>query len=215
MGKYTNYRWIWEKHYGKIPIDENNQTYEIHHIDGNRENNDISNLKCVSKKEHAQIHFDQKEFAAAYAILKRTKGIKKDFSGWNHSEETKEKISNSISGEKNPMYGKTRLDRIGKGYWRGKKQPEEMISKRVEKFIGQKRPKQSEAMSGRNIGEKNPMFGKIGKDHHRSKTVKDLETGKEYDSVACLCREKGYTKQTFYYHLKKGKFQYVSKTDDN
>ncbi len=209
MGNYTNHRWIWEKHYGKIPVDENGQTYEIHHIDGNPKNNDISNLKCVSKREHSEIHFNQKEYAAAYAILKRTKGITKDFSGWKHTEEVKEKISKSIMGEKNPMFGKTREDRKGKGYWKGKKQPEEMIIKRVEKLRGQKRPKQSEAMVGRNIGELNPMFGKKGKDHHRSKPVKDIQTGEQYDSVASLCRDKQYTKQSFYYHLKRGKFQYI------
>lgn len=209
MGNYTNHRWIWEKHYGKIPVDENGQTYEIHHIDGNPKNNDISNLKCVSKREHSEIHFNQKEYAAAYAILKRTKGVIKDFSGWKHTEEVKGKISKSIMGEKNPMFGKTREDRKGKGYWKGKKQPEEMILKRVEKLKGQKRPKQSEAMIGRNIGELNPMFGKKGKDHHRSKPVKDIQTGEQYDSVASLCRDKQYTKQSFYYHLKRGKFQYI------
>lgn len=209
MGKYTNYRWIWEKHNGKIPVDENNQTYEIHHIDGNRENNNISNLKCVSKREHAQIHFDQKEFAAAYAILKRTKGVSRDFTGWKHSEETKQKISMSITGDKNPMFGRTREDRKGNGYWNGKKQPAELVAKRVAKNTGQKRPKQSEAMMGRNIGENNPMFGITGKDHHRSKPVIDLENGKKYESVVEVCKDKGYSKQSFYYNLKRGKLQYL------
>jgi hypothetical protein len=54
------------------------------------------------------------------------------------------------------------------------------------------------------------MFGIKGKDHHRSKPVKDLETGKEYDSVASVCLDKGYKKQSFYYNLKKGKFEYIS-----
>ena len=63
---------------------------------------------------------------------------------------------------------------------------------------------------GRNVGELNPMFGIKGKDHHRSKPVKDLETGKEYDSVASVCLDKGYKKQSFYYNLKKGKFEYIS-----
>lgn len=50
------YRKIYESHYGPIPIDETGRTYEIHHIDGNSENNDISNLKCVSIQEHYNIH---------------------------------------------------------------------------------------------------------------------------------------------------------------
>jgi hypothetical protein len=210
MGKNTNYRWIWERVNGPIPIDENGQTYEIHHIDGDRNNNDISNLMCVSKREHSQIHFDRGEYAAAYAILKRTKGVIKDFSGWKHLESTKEKISNSLCGDKNPMFGRTREDMKGKGYWAGKKQPKEMVENRVAKMIGQKRPNQSEAMKGRNIGELNPMFGKVGKDHHRSKPVKDVITGNVYESVADICRKLGYSKQSFYYNLKKGKVEYLT-----
>jgi hypothetical protein len=209
MGENKNYRWIWIKHNGPIPKDENGQTFEIHHIDRDRTNNSIENLQCVSKREHAQIHFDANEFAAAYAILKRTKGILRDFSGWKHTEKTKTKISESLKGEKNPMYGRKRDDRQNKGYWRGKKQPLEMVKKRVEKNKGQKRPNQSEKMMGLLIGEKNGMFGIKGKEHHRSKPVKDLSTGEVYDSIIECCENKGYTKQTFYYHLKKNRFCYI------
>ena len=34
---------VWEKHYGAIPAG-----YQIHHKDGNKQNNDISNLQLVS-----------------------------------------------------------------------------------------------------------------------------------------------------------------------
>lgn len=36
---------------GEIP-----KGYHIHHIDGDTENNSISNLKCMSSKEHAELH---------------------------------------------------------------------------------------------------------------------------------------------------------------
>ena len=209
MSKYKNHRWVWVKYNGEIPYDENGQTYEIHHVDGNRENNDISNLMCVSKREHSKIHFDKGEFAAAYAILKRTKGITKDFTGWKHTDKTKKKISESTSGSKNPMYGRTREDRKGKGYWLGKKQPKELVDKRVSKNTGQKRPKQSEALKGRFIGDLNPMFGIKGKNHPRSKPVIDLLTNETFECVAELCRNKGFTKQTFYRHLEMGKFKYL------
>lgn len=58
-----NYRKIWESYYGTIP-----ENFEIHHIDGNRNNNDISNLKCVSIEEHFNIHLNQNDFGAALAI---------------------------------------------------------------------------------------------------------------------------------------------------
>lgn len=56
----NNYRKIWEDNFGPIPKDENGRSYEIHHKDGNTENNDLSNLMCVSIKEHYDIHYKQK-----------------------------------------------------------------------------------------------------------------------------------------------------------
>lgn len=45
------HRDIWEFHYGPIPKD-----YDIHHKDWNKLNNDISNLMCISKSDHARIY---------------------------------------------------------------------------------------------------------------------------------------------------------------
>lgn len=42
---------VWEKAYGKIPLG-----MQIHHLDFNRENNDINNLKLVTPLEHKRIH---------------------------------------------------------------------------------------------------------------------------------------------------------------
>ena len=39
-----NYRKIWEQHFGPIPRDQDGRSYEIHHIDGNRSNNNIEKL---------------------------------------------------------------------------------------------------------------------------------------------------------------------------
>jgi hypothetical protein len=46
---------IMEKHLGR-PL-KNNEV--VHHIDGNKRNNDISNLVVVSRSEHAKIHADK------------------------------------------------------------------------------------------------------------------------------------------------------------
>jgi len=49
------YRKIYENYYGvKIP-----KGMHIHHIDGNRENNDPLNLKLLTPKEHFAIHLEQ------------------------------------------------------------------------------------------------------------------------------------------------------------
>jgi hypothetical protein len=67
----TKYRKIYENHHGPIPKDEDGRTYEIHHIDGNHANNDYSNLKSVPIQEHYDIHYNQGDYGACSAILKR------------------------------------------------------------------------------------------------------------------------------------------------
>jgi hypothetical protein len=63
----TNYRKIWEDfHARSIPAD-----CEIHHIDGDFLNNEISNLMLVTKEEHLEIHRSQKDWGAVQAILMR------------------------------------------------------------------------------------------------------------------------------------------------
>ena len=69
-----NYRTIWIKENGEIPVDENGRSYEIHHIDGNRNNNSIENLICISIEEHFKIHYDQGDYWAAYLIATRAEG---------------------------------------------------------------------------------------------------------------------------------------------
>ena len=44
---------------------------DIHHIDGNHDNNDPSNLQAVTIEEHYQIHRSQKDYYAAYLIGRR------------------------------------------------------------------------------------------------------------------------------------------------
>lgn len=69
-----NYRKIWIHFNGPIPKDENGRSYEIHHIDGNRKNNHISNLKCLSIQEHYDIHKSQGD---GYACLRIAAKMKK------------------------------------------------------------------------------------------------------------------------------------------
>ena len=120
------HRKIWHDHYGQIPFDENGISYEIHHINGDHNDNRIENLKCVTIAEHFDIHFSQGDYFACKAILKRILYNKQIFEdkveemiykkenhpmyGKNHTRESKEKISKNhhdVSNENNPMYGKT------------------------------------------------------------------------------------------------------------
>lgn len=45
------HRVVWEHHHGKIP-----PGYHVHHIDGDRSNNNISNLELIEKGSHASFH---------------------------------------------------------------------------------------------------------------------------------------------------------------
>ena len=65
------YRKVWEDHHGPIPKDSNGVSYEIHHIDGDPSNNSIENLACVSIEEHYNIHYEQKDYGAAFLIAGR------------------------------------------------------------------------------------------------------------------------------------------------
>jgi hypothetical protein len=64
----ANYRKIWEKHNGPIPIDEDGRSYHIHHIDGDKHNNQITNLLCVTIQEHYDIHYSQGDWYACHAL---------------------------------------------------------------------------------------------------------------------------------------------------
>lgn len=99
-----NYRKIWEDAYGLIPKDEEGRSYEIHHVDGNRKNNSLENLICLSVQEHYELHLKQGDYVAAHAIAHR---LDLPFEGWNHSEETKLKISKANKGRVSHRKGKT------------------------------------------------------------------------------------------------------------
>ena len=61
-------RKIWIKHHGEIPVDANGRKYDIHHIDGDHTNNDISNLIALSIDDHYKVHLEQHDYRACHAI---------------------------------------------------------------------------------------------------------------------------------------------------
>jgi hypothetical protein len=68
-----HYRQIFEEQHGAIPKDSDGRTFDIHHIDGNHQNNDVNNLIAVSIKEHYDIHYSRGDYAACLLIDKRMK----------------------------------------------------------------------------------------------------------------------------------------------
>lgn len=68
-----NYRKIYESAFGPVPKDTTGRKYEIHHLDGNSHNNELSNLGAVSIQEHYDIHYQQNDWGACLAIARRMK----------------------------------------------------------------------------------------------------------------------------------------------
>ena len=61
-----SYRRIWEEANGPIP-----DGHEIHHIDGDRSNNALSNLACLSLQEHYDVHYSQGDWGACSLLGRR------------------------------------------------------------------------------------------------------------------------------------------------
>ena len=92
------YRRIYEKHKGPIPKDNYGKSYDIHHIDGNKKNNNINNLVALSLQEHYNIHYKQGDWGACLVIsnrLKMNSEISKGKSKGPMSEFQKSQISKS------------------------------------------------------------------------------------------------------------------------
>ena len=119
MSNYVDYRRIYKESTGcSIPKDENGRSYEIHHVDGNRKNNNPENLMCISIKEHYDIHKSQGDWGACSLIARRMGmsveeisalsrafgktlvGPSNPFYGRKHSEETKQKLRDFATDRK-------------------------------------------------------------------------------------------------------------------
>ena len=75
-----------------VPIPED---ILVHHIDGNKLNNDVLNLQLITREEHPKVH---------YTGVPRTQEVKNKVSqskmGHTVSEETRRKISKTLTGRK-------------------------------------------------------------------------------------------------------------------
>jgi hypothetical protein len=69
----------YEKEVGEIP-----KGYHIHHKDGNPSNNEISNLECLSPKEHTDRHFTEERRQLHTKILEEKARPKASI--WHRSE---------------------------------------------------------------------------------------------------------------------------------
>lgn len=103
------YRRIYEKITGeKIP-----DGWHIHHLDGDKNNNDFGNLICVSPKSHFEIHrlnyekYGDKRDYFSMTYLQKYLDEKIDFSKWKRppiSEKHRQAIKKANTGRTHPNY---------------------------------------------------------------------------------------------------------------
>lgn len=75
--------YVWEKYNGAIP-----KGYHVHHIDGNKSNNDISNLELMKAHEHISLHSSTPENRAA--ARENMKTVMKYAIAWHKSKAGRE-----------------------------------------------------------------------------------------------------------------------------
>lgn len=128
-----SYRTIYQKHYGKIPVDADGRSYEIHHIDGDHTNNDPLNLKAVTIQEHYDIHYSQGDW---YACLLISGALK--ISPEEKSRLGKLASLKSIANGTNPFVGgevqkrtQQRLVEAGKHHWQDSEKASQRNLKRI------------------------------------------------------------------------------------
>ena len=123
-----HYRKIYENHYGITPIDADGRKYDIHHIDGNHNNNDPANLTAVTIRKHYDIHYARGEYGACFKMAYRMNLTPEELSGISRQAALKRvaggthpwAVVNSVSTRRakegthhwqngnNPIYNKTK-----------------------------------------------------------------------------------------------------------
>lgn len=125
-----NYRKIWVKANGPIPVDAEGRSYEIHHIDGNRSNNNLDNLLCLSIKDHFELHYNKGEYFAANLISQRLGKPLETGITYTMTERQKTSLRESKLGDRNPMKNPETRKKVSDAL-RGRKKPVEVEAKRL------------------------------------------------------------------------------------
>jgi len=131
----TNYRKIYESHFGSIPTEDNGRKYHIHHIDGNHFNNDPTNLKAVTIQEHYDIHYSQGDWVACHrlaAIMQHSPEEISELARKNANEQVKNGKHPWQGGEHQKRLAK-RLIEDGSHHWTTEQHAESIRKREKEK----------------------------------------------------------------------------------
>jgi hypothetical protein len=197
----TIYRRIYEQHFGPIPRDEDGRTYDIHHIDGNRKNNDPSNLIALSIKEHYKVHHDQGDYGAALRIIARMEvppELLSELGRKNVEDQVAKGIHPFLGGE---VQRKSNIKRIEEG----------THIFLEEGFSSKYNRKRVEEGTHNLLGDNNPVHKKIAagthhfqnKEWHEQKMKKIFAEGKHPSQIKKSCPHCGnlFSVNTFNKHV--------------
>jgi len=196
-----NYRKIWENINGPIPLDELGRSYEIHHIDGNRKNNNIENLMCISIQDHYDIHKNKGEDGAAWIIGQRMRLTNDEI------EQNRLSLSNKC---KKPIIDNT----SGIVYESSKKAAEILnisggsIVYKIKKGLFSKISKQEyEKLVIKNPVQ--PEYKKQKGGDSQKKRIKKISTNVVYSSVTEAAKSSGIHPKNMLHYIKRGYFEYI------
>jgi hypothetical protein len=184
--KTINYRKIYEQHYGKIPKDENNRSFQIHHIDGNRNNNDITNLLCVSIQEHYDIHYKQQDWGACYLIGRKMRIPVSELSELVRNQQYV-RIANgthNLLGANNPVHA-----RVANGTHNFLKEnrSQEVWNKGKTKETDSRVRKNAESRSKVRYSEETKQAFRKPKSEAGKINMRLGQLGKKYPKIQCSC----------------------------
>jgi hypothetical protein len=109
------HRQIYEQHNGPIPREPDGRSYEIHHIDGNPDNNTPDNLIALTLKEHFEMHKSQGDWGAAWLLSKKLK-----LTPYELSELAKKSVQKQLDEKNHPFQSgelqrRTQLEMVKNG----------------------------------------------------------------------------------------------------
>jgi len=166
----SNYRKIWEDMYGPIPYDGHGRRMEIHHIDGNRNNNSVDNLKLLTIHEHYDIHYNQGDWGACQSIINRMK-ISPEEKSSRCSELAQKRVLDGTHHFQNPDFIKKDSERKSKNR-SGSNHP--LYNKPVSDSTKNKRSKSHKRLVEQGIHH---LQQQEHKDRMREKSMKELNEG--------------------------------------
>ncbi len=181
----TNYRKIYEQYYGKIPKDVNGRSYQIHHIDGDRSNNNINNLKCVSITEHYDIHYKQQDWGACYLLGRKMKIPSNELSELARQQQ-KKRVKLGIHNQLGGKYQKERVEN-GTHNWLAENRTHEVWNKGKTKETDPRVLKNAENRSKVRYTEETKKAFMKPKSEEGKANMRLGQLGKKYPKLPCSC----------------------------